>query len=75
MQKFDPVEIRQRAFLALKIEGIAVCEIYCENTTALGIFHDALMMAKGYVVDRMVAAHKEEQAAAEQMQKQYTEHE
>lgn len=40
-------------------------KILCETDTPLGAFHDYLMQVKGYVVDRMVAAQKEEQAIAD----------
>lgn len=39
---------------------------FVDTTMAIGVFHDYLMELKGLMVDRMVAAHKEqvEQAAA-----------
>ena len=44
--------------------GRAKC--YVENDMPIGIFHDFLMELKGTMVERMIAAHKEqiEQAAA-----------
>ena len=45
-------------------------KILVENDMPIGIFHDFLMEMKGLMVDRMVAAHKEqaEQAAAQKSQ-------
>lgn len=39
--------------------------LMCDNDVALGDLHDQLMALKGYVVDRMVAAQKEEEAVSE----------
>lgn len=38
--------------------------ILCETDIPLGVFHDFLMKAKGWSVDRMIAAQKEEEEAA-----------
>ena len=45
-------------------------KVYVENDMPIGVFHDFLMQLKGMMVDRMVAAHKEqvEQAAAQMQQ-------
>ncbi len=45
-------------------------KIFVENDMPIGVFHDYLMELKGLMVDRMVAAHKEqvEQAAAQKLQ-------
>lgn len=37
-------------------------KIFVENDMPIGIFHDFLMEIKGLMVERMVAAHKEQQA-------------
>ena len=47
----------------------SACEkarIFVENDMPIGVFHDFLMLIKGLMVDRMVAAHNEqvEQAKA-----------
>lgn len=42
-------------------------KIYVENEMPIGVFHDFLMLIKGMMVDRMVAAHKEQ---VEQIQAQ-----
>lgn len=39
--------------------------LMCDTDVALGDLHDELMMLKGYVVERMVAAQKEEEGIAE----------
>ena len=39
-------------------------KIYVENDMPIGVFHDFLMMIKGLMVDRMVAAHNEQIAHA-----------
>lgn len=40
-------------------------KIFVENDMAIGIFHDFLMEMKGAMVDRMVAAHKEQKEVME----------
>lgn len=41
-------------------------KIFVEHDMPIGIFHDFLMEMKGLMVDRMVAAHKEQEKVAEQ---------
>lgn len=48
-------------------------KIYVENDMPIGVFHDFLMMIKGLMVDRMVAAHNEQVNQAEQAMKQGSE--
>jgi len=48
--------------------------VFVENETPLGEFHDYLMSLKGYAVEKMVAAHKEQKDLAES-QKQESEKE
>lgn len=45
-------------------------KVFVENDMPIGVFHDFLMEMKGQMVDRMIAAHKEqiEQAAAQKQQ-------
>jgi len=38
--------------------------IYVENDMPIGVFHDFLMIIKGLMVDRMLAAHQEQTAQA-----------
>ena len=40
-------------------------QIYVDNEMPIGIFHDFLMIIKGLMVDRMVAAHQEQTTQAE----------
>ena len=42
-----------------------ISQMIVGNDCPLGVLHDAYMLGKGWTVDRMVAAQKEEQAAAE----------
>ena len=44
-------------------------QLICDADTALGDLHDFLMAVKGEIVDRMVKAHKDEQAAQEEHKK------
>ena len=45
----------------------AKAKIFVENDMPIGVFHDFLMELRGMMVERMIAAHKEQQA---EMQKQ-----
>jgi hypothetical protein len=47
-------------------------KIFVENDMPIGVFHDFLMLMKGQMVDRMVAAHKEQIAQAEIQKQQDT---
>ena len=40
-------------------------KIFVENDMPIGIFHDFLMELKGHMVERMIAAHKEQLEQAE----------
>lgn len=60
--------IKQKTILEVKIND-RVYELYCANDAPLGELHDVLMQMKGYCVERMVAAQKEEQAAADELMK------
>lgn len=46
------------------------CTTYVDTDTALGNFHDYLMMLKGYTVDKMVQAQKEEQEITDAQKKE-----
>lgn len=37
-----------------------LANIFIDNTMPIGSFHDFLMMVKGMMVDRMVAAHQQQ---------------
>lgn len=45
-------------------------KIYVETDMAIGLFHDFLMAIKGAMVDRMVEAHKQQVAQAQEMMQQ-----
>lgn len=62
--------LKQKSCLEVKIEEKLICEIYVNNDCPLGELHDAIMRAKGWVVDRMIAAQKEDEAASEAYKKQ-----
>lgn len=54
-----------------KFESECKKAIFCvDNDMPVGSIHDFLMQLKGHMVDLMVKAHKEDQAAAEQQIKQ-----
>jgi len=44
--------------------GERVYSLLCDSQSPLGELHDVLMKMKGEVVDRMIAAHKQEEEAA-----------
>ncbi len=45
-------------------------KILVENDMPIGVFHDFLLEIKGMMVDRMVAAHKEQLELAAEQKKQ-----
>lgn len=53
--------------------GERVYTLLCDSLSPLGELHDALMQMKGHCVDRMIAAHKQEQEAAEAQKQQLSE--
>lgn len=48
-------------------------KIFVENDMPIGVFHDFLMLIKGFMVDRMVAAHNEQVEMAKQSMEQGSE--
>lgn len=56
--------LSQRSVLKVEIQE-KVYELYCDSDSPLGSLHDALMQMKGWAVERMVSAQKEELAASE----------
>lgn len=63
--------LKQKSFLEIEIASKKY-ELVCDSDSPLGCLHDALMQMKGWCVDRMIAAQKEEQAASDAL-KQETE--
>jgi hypothetical protein len=61
--------IKQVTILEEKI-GDRVYQLSCGSDSPLGELHDALMLMKGYCVERMVAAQKEEQENADRMKEE-----
>jgi hypothetical protein len=60
---------KQNSVLDVEIEGKSY-QLFCDSDSPLGSLHDALMQMKGWCVERMVAAQKEEQAIADQQKEQ-----
>lgn len=58
--------IKQKSMLEVEIAG-KMFQLLCDNDSPLGNLHDALMQMKGYCVDRMVAAQKQEEEVAKQV--------
>lgn len=56
--------IKQKVVLEVKVDD-RIYEMSCSQDSPLGELHDVLMKMKGYTVDRMIAAQKEEQAIAD----------
>ncbi len=58
--------LKQNSVLEIKIQDKSY-ELYCDSDSPLGSLHDALMQMKGWCVERMVAAQKEEEAVSESL--------
>ncbi len=58
------MKLKQSTALEVVIED-KIYELRCDSDSPLGSLHDALMQMKGFCVDKMIAAQKEEQAAAD----------
>jgi hypothetical protein len=56
--------LKQKSSLSVEIAGKSY-ELCCDSDSPLGCLHDALMQMKGWCVERMISAQKEEQAAAD----------
>ena len=56
--------LKMKSMLEVEIAGNTY-QLYCNTDSPLGNLHDALMQMKGWAVDRMVKAQKEEQEAAD----------
>lgn len=64
--KGEKMTIRLDRLSRLRVEMAGKnIDLHCDDDVALGILHDALMMQKGWVVDRMIRAQKEEEEASE----------
>jgi hypothetical protein len=60
--------IKQKTVLEVKI-GERAYELFCAADSPLGELHDALLQMKGFCVEKMVIAHKQEKDAAEEQMK------
>jgi hypothetical protein len=58
------IEVQQISRIRVK-NGDKVIDCYCENDIGLGLLHDALMLQKGWVVDRMTKIHQDEVTTSE----------
>ena len=56
--------IKQKTIIEVKICD-RIYELSCSGDSPLGELHDALMQMKGFCVERMVQAQKEEQAVSD----------
>lgn len=65
------VKVEQVTRIKVEIAG-KVFSLICDSDSPLGSVHDTLMQIKGWCVERMVAAQREEQAASDALQKQET---
>tara|TARA_R110000751_G_scaffold60367_1_gene126030 strand:- start:412 stop:693 length:282 start_codon:yes stop_codon:yes gene_type:complete len=66
------IELKTSACLEVVIES-KIYKLQCDADSPLGCLHDALMQMKGHCVEKMKAAHQEEEAAVaarEEAQKQ-----
>ena len=59
------VKIGTVACLSVTMANGKDARLLIDSDTPLGVLHDALMAMKGTVVNKMVAAQKEEQAASD----------
>jgi len=60
------VELKANSVLKVEIEGRKY-KLVCDSDSPLGQLHDALMQMKGWSVERMGKAQKEEEAIAEEI--------
>lgn len=60
--------LKQKSLLEVEIEGKKY-QLICDSDSPLGCLHDALMQMKGWCVERMVSAQKEEEQIAESLKK------
>lgn len=57
--------IKQKTSLEVILEGKNY-QLICDSDSPLGCLHDALMQMKGWTVERMIKAQREEEAHANQ---------
>ena len=58
------MKINQKSHIEIEKDGKLVA-LVCDSDLSLGLIFDALMEMKGWVCDKMIAAHQEEAAEAE----------
>lgn len=59
--------IKQQTVLEVKVNE-RIYQLFLASDTPLGEAHDAIMQMKGYIVDRMVAAQKEQEDEVKRQQ-------
>ena len=59
------MDIKQKTHLSVE-KGDRTVEVILDQDLPLGLFFDALMELKGFAVERMAQAHKEEEAEADE---------
>jgi len=59
------VNVRQKTVLEVSHEGKILSETIVSSDSPVGILHDAEMLKKAWLVERMVQAQKEDEKAAE----------
>jgi len=60
------IKLVQKSVLEVWENDKLISQTIVESNLPLGTMHDSLMMQKGWTVDRMIAAQKQEQEIAEQ---------
>lgn len=58
--------IKQKSVIEVEVAG-KMFQLYCDNDSPLGSLHDALMQMKGWCVEKMQEAHKQEHEMAEKI--------
>jgi len=58
------MKLYQKTYIEVEKGDKSFC-LQCDNDASLGLIFDALMEMKGYCVERMMNAHKEEEAESE----------
>ena len=59
--------ISQKSLFEVELHG-KMYRFYCDSDSPLGCLHDALMMMKGTVVEKMQAGQQEEEDVSKKMQ-------
>ena len=60
------VNVAQISRLRIETNG-KIVDVICDSDMPLGLLHDVLMQHKGWVIERMINAQKEEEGASEML--------